>query len=72
MEISKALKIFQDYQKSNLKRTTIIGYRYLIDNFEELFGDKDLNSISSEDIFGIQRSIVHQIYLARNPNITQV
>lgn len=51
MNITTALKIFRDYQKSNLKRNTVIGYRYLLDNFEELFGDRDLKSISSEDLF---------------------
>ena len=51
MNITTALKIFRDYQKSNLKRNTVIGYRYLLDNFEELFGERDLNSISSEDLF---------------------
>ena len=51
MNTSTALKIFRDYQKSNLKWNTVIGYKYLIDNFEELFGDKDPMSISSEDIF---------------------
>jgi len=51
MESSTALKIFRDYQKPNLKPSAFMGYRYLIDNFEELFGDKDLTSISSEDIF---------------------
>jgi len=51
MNTSTALKIFRDYQKSNLKRSTVIGYRYLLDNFEELFGDRDLKSISSQDLF---------------------
>ena len=51
MKTSAALKIFRDYQQSNLKPSTVIGYRYLIDNFEEFFGDKNLKSISSEDIF---------------------
>ena len=51
MNITTALKIFRDYQKSNLKRNTVIGYRYLLVNFEELFGERDLNSISSEDLF---------------------
>lgn len=51
MNTSMALKIFRDYQKSNLKPTTTIGYRYLIENFEEFFGEKDLSSISSEEIF---------------------
>jgi len=51
MNITTALKIFRDYQKSNLKRNTAIGYRYLLVNFEELFGDRHLKSISSEDLF---------------------
>ena len=51
MNTSTALKMFKDYQKSNLKPGTVISYRYLLDNFEELFGERDLASISSEDIF---------------------
>ena len=51
MNTSTALKIFRDYQKSNLKPSTVIGYSYLLDNFEELFGDRDLKSISSEELF---------------------
>ena len=51
MKASIALKMFRDYQKSNLKPSTIVGCRYLTNSFEELFGDKDLNSISSEDTF---------------------
>jgi site-specific recombinase XerD len=51
MNISTALKMFRDYQKSNLKPSTVIGYRHVIDNLEDLFGDKDLKWIRSEDIF---------------------
>ena len=51
MNTATALKMFKDYQKPNLKQSTVIGYRYLIDNFEELFGDRDLASITSEEIF---------------------
>lgn len=51
MNTSTALKLFRDYQKSNLKPGTVISYRYLLDNFEELFGDKELTSISSEETF---------------------
>jgi site-specific recombinase XerD len=46
-----ALKIYKDYQQSNLRQNTIIGYRYVLDTFEELFGERDLKSVSSEDIF---------------------
>ena len=51
MKTSLALKIFRDYQKSNLRPTTVTGYRYLLDNFEVLFRDKDFQSIRSEDLF---------------------
>jgi len=51
MKTSTALKMFRDYQKSNLKPNTATSYRYVIDNFEDLFGERDLASISSEEIF---------------------
>jgi len=51
MKTSVALEIFRDYQKSNLKPRTVVGYRYLLTNFEEFFGEKDLGSVSSEDTY---------------------
>jgi hypothetical protein len=51
MKTSIALKIFRDYQSSNLKPSAVRGYKYLTDNFEALFGEKDLNSIYSEDTY---------------------
>ncbi|NIS80100.1 MAG: tyrosine-type recombinase/integrase [Anaerolineales bacterium] len=51
MKASIALKIFRDYQKANLKPGTVGGYTYLLDNFEALFGEKDLKSITSEDAY---------------------
>lgn len=50
MKTTMALKIFKDYQQSNLKQRTVIGYRYLLNTFEELFGERDLTSITSEEI----------------------
>jgi integrase len=43
--------MLRDYLKSNLKPNTATSYRYVIDNFEDLFGERDLASISSEEIF---------------------
>ena len=51
MKTSIALKIFRDYQRANLKPSTVRGYRLLIDNFEALFCEKDLKSINSEDAY---------------------
>ena len=51
MNTSAALKLFRDYQKTNLRPNTAISYRYLFENFEELFGERELNTINSEELF---------------------
>ena len=51
MKASIALKIFLDYQKANLKPRTTNGYKYLLDNFEALFREKNVRSIRSEDTY---------------------
>ncbi len=51
MKTSIALKVFREYQRSNLKPATVRGYRFLLDHFEDLFRDKNLRSIGSEDLF---------------------
>jgi len=61
MKLSIALRIFRDYQKANLKSSTVMGYRYLIDNFEGLFGEKDLKSINSEDIYNYQQELTNPL-----------
>jgi integrase/recombinase XerD len=61
MKSSLALDIFSKYQKSNLRPTTVIGYRYLLDNFEVLFGDKDFGSIRGEDLFHFMEIIIENV-----------
>ncbi|UCG63688.1 MAG: site-specific integrase [Deltaproteobacteria bacterium] len=51
MNIATALKLFRDYQRSNLKPNTAISYRYLLDNFEELLGERNPTFTRSEEIF---------------------
>ncbi|NIS70106.1 MAG: site-specific integrase, partial [Proteobacteria bacterium] len=51
MKVSVALKIFRDYQNANLKPRTVLGYRYILIGFEEFFGEKDVRSVSGEDIY---------------------
>jgi len=51
MKVSFALKIFKDYQKANLRPSTIAGYQYLMNLFEEFFGGKDVGSLGSEDVY---------------------
>ena len=51
MKVSVALKIFRDYQSANLKPRTVLGYRYILTGFEEFFGERDLGSVTGEDIY---------------------
>jgi integrase/recombinase XerD len=51
MNTSAALKHFRDYQRSNLKPNTGVSYRYVLDAFEELFGERELTSISTDELF---------------------
>jgi site-specific recombinase XerD len=51
-EYSKCIvKLFRDYQRSNLRPNTAINYRYMLENFEEFFGERELRTISSEELF---------------------
>lgn len=51
MKTAIALRLFRQYQKSNLKPATVLGYRHLLENFEVLFAEKDIKSITTEDVF---------------------
>ena len=51
MKVSMALKVFRDYHKANLRKSTTAGYRCMLNLFEEFFGSKDFGSLSSEDLY---------------------
>jgi len=61
MKVSMALKIFRDYQRANLRPTTVKGYRYLMNLFEEFFGAKDISSLSSKTSITSWRSSLRAI-----------
>ena len=73
MKTSIALRLFRQYQKSNLKPTTIIAYRFLLENFEVLFADKDLRSITTEDLFHFLQIITeHNAKSSKNHRYAQL
>jgi len=73
MKTSIALKLFRQYQESNLKPTTIIAYRFLLENFEVLFADKDLRSITTEDLFHFLEIITeHNAKSSKNHRYAQL
>jgi len=50
MKISKAIEICLDYHRNYSKPTTIRSYEAILTKFGLIFGDKDLEEVSSEDI----------------------
>jgi integrase/recombinase XerD len=73
MDTGTALKIFRDYQKANLRPNTIISYRHLLESFEELFGDRELTSISSEELFQFVEILTeHGSKVTKNHRYTQL
>jgi len=51
MTVKQAIELFRSHQQVQVRQTTRDGYRYLIRNFEALFGDSPVEAISSEDIY---------------------
>jgi integrase/recombinase XerD len=50
MKVSKAIKICLDYHQNHSKPNTVRSYGAILKKFGLIFGDKDLEEISSEDI----------------------
>ena len=50
MKVSKAIKICLDYHRNHSKPNTVRSYEAILTKFGLIFGDKDLEEISSEDI----------------------
>ena len=50
MQVSKAIEICLDYHRNYSKPNTIRAYESILTRFSLVFGDKDLEEISSEDI----------------------
>ena len=50
MKLSKAIKICLDYHRNHSKPNTVRSYEAILTKFGLIFGDKDLEEISSEDI----------------------
>ena len=51
MTMKQAIEHFRSHQQAHVRQKTQNSYRYLIHNFETLFGDSLVEAISSEDIY---------------------
>jgi integrase/recombinase XerD len=57
MKSSQCITHFYNYQRMNVKKNTLRNYEFLLDNFQKHFGEKDLSSITSDDILNFMSKI---------------
>ena len=50
MIVSNAVNYFLEFHRNNSKMNTVKYYTYVANKFEKSFGEKELDSITSEDI----------------------
>ena len=50
MKTNQAIKNFLEYHKTKSKKNTLRNYRYIFKHFEKKYGEKELESITSDDI----------------------
>ena len=71
MKIKQAVEQYLEYQKSNLKSQSYKNHRNLIKDLQGDFNDKEIDEISSSDVFafltprteGLKQSTKHQKYV---------
>ena len=51
MSVKEAISLFRFYQQSNHRKRTADSYRFLLQHFESLYSDRDLDSIKPDEIY---------------------
>jgi len=51
MNVKEAISLFRFYQQSNHRKRTADSYRFLLQHFDSLFSDRDLDSIKADEIY---------------------
>jgi hypothetical protein len=50
MKVFQAIKFYQEYHRINSKKNTLRNYKFLFTCFSDEFSDKDLESITPDEI----------------------
>ena len=50
MNVKEVISLFKFYQQSNHRKRTADSYRFLLQHFDSLFSDRDLDSIKADEI----------------------
>ncbi|MHC5172943.1 MAG: tyrosine-type recombinase/integrase, partial [Planctomycetota bacterium] len=50
MKVSKAVQFYLQYKKANAKNNSLKNYRYILRKFENSFGEREVDTITTEEI----------------------
>jgi integrase len=51
MNVKEAISLFRFYQQSNHRKRTVDSYRFLLQHFDSIFSDRDIESIKADEIY---------------------
>ncbi len=51
MNVKEAISLFRFYQQSNHRKRTADSYRFLLQHFDSVFSDRDIDSIKADEIY---------------------
>ncbi len=51
MNVKEAISLFKFYQQSNHRKRTVDSYRFLLQHFDSVFSDRDIDSIKADEIY---------------------
>jgi len=59
MKVSEAITCFFEYHEANSKKNTVRNYRFVICRFGEKFGERDIESITTDEVLSFLTQITH-------------
>jgi len=59
MKVSEAITCFTEYHEANSKKNTVRNYRFVLDLFDEKFGERDIESITTDESLSFLTQITH-------------
>jgi len=61
MQVSKAITIWQEYHKSHSKDNTVKAYNMVLSNFNQEFGERDVQDITSDEVLSFLNRITEGV-----------
>ena len=50
MKVTKVVQFYLQYKKANAKSNSLKNYRYILQKFENSFGEREIGTITTEEI----------------------